>query len=291
MIIVKLIGGLGNQLFQYSFGRLLSHKNNSVLKLDTSAFYNYKLHNYSLNHFNIKESIISETERNFFFFDSPTLNITVLKHITPKFFRFSSKYIKAKDIYFHSDYLDLRGDFYLEGYWQSENFFVEIRDILLNELTVNTPITKSNSDYLDNIKATNSVSLHIRRADYLDNLKTNSVHGVCEINYYNKAVNKIFENVTDPVFFVFTDDHEWVKKELNIGCPFNLIEGNNAEFNYEDLRLMKNCKHNIIANSTFSWWGAWLNNNIDKLIIAPKQWFLTDEYSAKDILPKNFIKL
>ena len=128
--------------------------------------------------------------------------------------------------------------------------------------------------------------MHIRRADFLYNLETNSVHGVCDINYYNKAVKKIFVNVTDPVFFVFTDDHEWVKKELNIGCPFNLIEGNNAEFNYEDLRLMKNCKHNIIANRTISWWGAWLNTSENKICVRPSN-FLNPSNNI-DFWPTNW---
>jgi hypothetical protein len=137
------------------------------------------------------------------------------------------------------------------------------------------------------------VSVHIRRGDYVTNSHTNAVHGTCSLEYYENAINYISEKVKAPHFFVFSDDYKWALENFkNRSYPVTCIS-NNADKNYEDLTLMYNCKHHIIANSSFSWWGAWLNPNEDKIVIGPKQWFKSKKQSTdtKDVMPKEWVKM
>ena len=145
--------------------------------------------------------------------------------------------------------------------------------------------------FSDRIQSTESVSLHVRRADYIQNALTNKIHGTCDQDYYDRAIRYIAERVIDPHFFIFSDEPEWVKENLKIDFPMTVVDCNDASRNYEDLRLMSTCKHNIIANSSFSWWGAWLNPNPDKLVITPEQWFNDKKRNTKDLIPEQWVKM
>jgi hypothetical protein len=312
MIIVRLIGGLGNQLFQYAVGRDLALKHGVPLKLDISGFETYKLHKYSLGSYTLAATIASSEDRALFvnengevLTDLEKLNRTFIQEISPVF---------------NPRVLEAGRDTYLAGYWNSEKYFIDIRKTILSDLTVDTPPEGENAKILEKINASNSVSLHVRRGDYVNN----RVFGVCGLDYYKKAIDHIAKKVNSPTFFVFSDDYEWVKDNLKIDYPAVYVHHNNADKNYEDLRLMSACKHNIIANSTFSWWGAWLNQNEDKVVIAPKKWhmlirrqpdtlmgkikeqikrtvfklsslrqkwFGVDSYNTKDLIPKSWIKM
>jgi hypothetical protein len=149
--------------------------------------------------------------------------------------------------------------------------------------------TGQNKLTLNIINNTNSVSLHIRRGDYIKNLETYNKHGLIDLYYYYKAINYIKEHVYNPTFFIFSDDITWAKENLNIELPVYFIDFNDQTRNYEDLRLMKNCKYNIIANSSFSWWGAWLNDFSNKIVIAPKKWFNDDTINTYDLTPLDWI--
>lgn len=148
---------------------------------------------------------------------------------------------------------------------------------------------------LNKINETESISLHVRRGDYVSNLKASSEHGVCSIDYYKKAIEHIKSKIKDKkniCFFLFSDDPIWVKDNMTfINDEIVVIDFNNEEKSHEDMRLMSACKHNIIANSSFSWWGAWLNNNQEKIVVAPEKWFKVDNYDTRDLYPANFIKL
>jgi len=282
MILVKLKGGLGNQMFQYAFGRNLAFKNKTSLVLDISSYKRDKLRNYELGVFNISAHVIDKTD-------------TKLLRGLDKYQKFLSKlgighkYIIQKNKYFDRRLLNLKDNICLDGYWQCEDYFKDIRKILLKEFTVQSKPNKKNRLLLEKIKNSNSVAVHVRRTDYISNPKVNKRHGVCSPHYYSNAANRIRNRVKNLLFFIFSDDIEWCKKNLRIDKHIVFVDINNSQKGYEDLRLMKNCQHFIIANSSFSWWGAWLATNKNKIVYVPSYWFKRE--SEGDIIPKSWIRI
>ena len=280
MIIIKIKGGLGNQLFQYAVGRALALHHRLPLKLDLTIFKTYKLHRYLLDQFAIQADIATEDEiiklkgRNNVLF-SALRKAGLVKR---------KSYLKEK----RSSYFDAsvfkNDDVYLDGYWQNELYFSDIREELLRDLTAISSMSELGVVYMEGIKKSNSVSLHVRRGNYL-NLKN---FNVLDINYYMKAVEYIRKNVEKPTFYIFSDDLEWCKNSL--GFLDNCIFVDSTKTEIDDLKLMSFCKHNIIANSSFSWWGAWLNQNCKKTVIAPKGWLLNDPGSSNVIL-SDWVKM
>lgn len=292
MIVVKLIGGLGNQMFQYAFGRNLARIKQTEMKLDITGFETYKLHTYSLRHFNIKESLATKAEIS-----------QLTKHAAKKgkiwclrnyLFSDASIFVKEKrsmEFKFDSTIMTIGDTAYLNGYWQNEKYFQDIEEVIGKEFVVRDAMGDEDKAMAQSIAQTNSVSVHIRRGDYVASAKTNAVHGTCDINYYQRATKLISEKIIDPHFFVFSDDHEWVKKNIIFDFPTTYVAHNIADKNYQDLRLMSMCHHNIIANSSFSWWGAWLNVNSNKIIVAPKKWLNDSTRDASDITPKTWNRI
>ena len=280
MIITKIKGGLGNQLFQYAVGRALALHHRLPLKLDLTIFKTYKLHRYLLDQFAIKAEIATEDEiiklkgRNNVLF-SALRKAGLVKR---------KSYLKEK----RSSYFDAsvfkNDDVYLDGYWQNELYFSDIREELLRDLISISSMSDLGVVYMEGIKKSNSVSLHVRRGNYL-NLKN---FNVLDINYYMKAVEYMRKNVEKPTFYIFSDDLEWCKNSL--GFLDNCIFVDSTKTEIDDLKLMSFCKHNIIANSSFSWWGAWLNQNCKKTVIAPKGWLLNDPGSSNVIL-SDWVKM
>ncbi len=251
MIITKLTGGLGNQLFQYAYGRACAIKNKTSLKLDISWYKGRMDRSYMLEHFDIKANIATSTDI------------------------FVTKIFSRKD--------------YLVGDWQSEKYFKEFENIIRKEITPKYQLSEDNKIIIQDITAKNSVSIHLRGTDYVTGKKSD-FHGVCSEEYYNKAITKIKETVPSPYFFIFTDDIEWAENHIKLPEPYTIVS-KNKNYPWEDLVLMSSCKHNIIANSTFSWWAAWLNKNINKIVIAPKKWFNDEKIDTSDILPESWIKM
>jgi len=143
---------------------------------------------------------------------------------------------------------------------------------------------------MDKITDVESVSVHIRRGDYISNPITNQYHGSLDIGYYQNALKIMLKKINNPHFFVFSDDYEWAERNIKSDSPITYIKHNSAK-NYEDLRLMSMCKHHIIANSSFSWWGAWLASNKNKMVIGPQKWFLGKKYNDADRMPENWIRI
>jgi hypothetical protein len=143
----------------------------------------------------------------------------------------------------------------------------------------------------EQISRVNSVSLHVRRGDYVANLKVAAIHGLCSKEYYASAIKFISKKVERPHFFVFSDDINWVENNFKINYPCTYINQNFSNESYNDLRLMSLCQHNIIANSSFSWWGAWLNCNSEKIVIAPKKWFANSDKRCDDLIPEKWVRL
>jgi hypothetical protein len=282
MIIVKLTGGLGNQLFQYSAARSLGIKNATGFRLDLSEYADENsFRKYGLKHFNIVENIASAEEINAF---RKTGLKKILEKLKPYYRR---SVIKYRNYAFDKNVLDLSGDHYLNGYWQSEKYFKQIETAIRAEVTLKTPLDGAANELLKHIDSVHSVSIHVRRGDYLTN-KISKVYELCDKEYYERALEKMLEKIPSAEFFIFSDDPAWVKANLPLPSSANVVSGNNLP-EHEELFLMAACKHQIIANSSFSWWGAWLNNNPNKIIIGPKVWF---KFSQDDqgIMPESWLK-
>jgi hypothetical protein len=287
MIIVNLKGGTGNQLFQYALGRHLALKNNAVLKLDVGGLDRANIvgdiyRPFQLEQFAIAAKVATPEE------------VKSLKYpygIFSKAWRFISfKLSRDKNTSFHPHVLNKTGDFYLDGFWQSPRYFETIRETLLQELTLRAPLSETAANFAHQIKNTpNAVSLHVRRGDYTKNELVQKQFGSCSPTYYQEAISKIKQVVARPTFFVFSDDIPWVKANLALPEETVYVHGEGMR-DTEELMLMSACAHNIIANSSFSWWGAWLNQNPDKVVVAPTPWFETAPFD-KNLIPSSWTQL
>lgn len=292
MVITNLIGGLGNQMFQYAAGRALSLQHHDSLLLDISGFANYALHQgFELERiFNCTAEIATESDVR------SILSWQYLPTIRRVVSRSGMDVFRRKGLilepYFHywQGIKDVPHNCFLVGYWQSEKYFKNVASVIRHEFTFKLQLTNQNADIAEQVGKVNAVSLHVRRGDYANNPNTSATHGLCSLEYYQAAIKYITERVEQPVFFIFSDDVEWVKENLKMNFPCQYVAHNKGVESYNDMRLMSLCKHHIIANSTFSWWGAWLNSNAEKIVIAPKRWFVnTTDVSA--LIPQAWVTL
>lgn len=284
MLITQLTGGIGNQMFQYAASKAQANRLGTGLYLDKTHFQTTplgkkNLRQYELDVFNIKES-----------FKSPAF------HWVKKYLKTAKVYagfdtFKEKHVHVHQDFFDIKDNTYIEGFFQSEKYFKEFEKEIRKDLTFRTELQDDNQSLFKKIKTVNAISLHVRRGDYVSNSETNQTHGVCSLEYYQKAISKIESKVSTPYFFLFSDEPEWVQQNLKLTHPFKIVNHNEGENSFEDMRLMSNCQHHIIANSSFSWWGAWLNNNKNKIVIAPKEWFADKKHDTSDIIPNTWLKV
>ena len=299
MIVVGLMGGLGNQLFQYAAGRRLSLILDTELRLDLSFLHQRNVPGltyrpYLLDAFNIEGRPIEGEELEAFLAKGTsgwklTLNDLAMKTVGHHPFRNRRKFVE-RDRNFEPEVLALPDDRYLNGYFQSERYFQDIRGTLLKELSIKMDMDQKNREMAMRIGENVSVGIHVRRGDYYSNPNAKAVHAVDLSDYYRRAVPFIKERVGNCHFFVFSDEPEWAMDNLDLGKECTVVDVNTPEQPVQDLRLMSLCQHFIIANSSFSWWGAWLSQNPDKIIIAPKRWFL-DDRNVKDRCPEEWIRI
>jgi|SRR3989344_304300 len=296
MIVVKLIGGLGNQMFQYATGRSLALRRNAEFKMDITGYAHQAgvdtPREYALRPFNVIEKFASEAD------------IAKAKGV-PKFLQRDGYFYKRlADIIeakagrnivqrgnsFEPDVIDAGDGRYLSGYWQSEKYFTDAGDALRREFMLKDEAGTAHRPVSAEIKNSASVSLHVRRADYVTNPAAKAFHGTCSPEYYYGAAKIIIERVKNPHFFVFSDDIGWVKKNLNINQPVTYVSDSGL-IDCEELTLMSRCSHHIIANSSFSWWGAWLNPRPNKIVIAPKKWLSDPKIDTSDLIPDGWIRI
>ena len=289
MIIVRLMGGLGNQMFQYALARHLSMTNNCELKLDIAYFSKKHRRPYGLGHFNIIENFASKKEL-FLFKNINNLSKKPWSYIG-KLLEIKPGYIEEKIFGFNQSILELSGDIYLDGYWQSERFFLPIKNALLGEFSLKNNPSNEFLKLEELAKTTDSVAVHVRRGDYVSNERIFNVHGVCPPDYFRTAISEVMNRVANPQFFIFSDEIKWVKANLDLPSTSVFVSGNRSIKDHEELALMSKCRHNIISNSSFSWWGAWLNKNAEKIVIAPKKWFSDTTLDSKDIIPEQWMKI
>ena len=289
---MQLLGGLSNQMFQYAADRKIAYINNTSLKFDISCFKNYKNRKYDLGCFNIVENFATGKEiylyRRFRNRRGSGRIYRVLDKIIPYHKR---RYIIERHFHYDPDISRISGNVYLEGYWQSEKYFEDIESIIRKEFKIKHKLDSVNKKMGHQISSLLSVSIHIRRGDYVTNPVIKKFHGICSLEYYYDAIKKIAKIVKKPHFFIFSDDIKWAQGNLNISHPVTFITHNNADRHFEDLRLLSFCKHHIIANSSFSWWGAWVSTNPDKIVIAPKKWFTDVGRNTNDLIPESWHRI
>lgn len=293
MIVVHLSGGLGNQMFQYAAGRALALRRGVDLRFDVRSFKKYKLHHgYQLDLvFNCKGSIASSIDI------SRALGWRAVLPIRYTFFMASVYLFRSKNLMVESDfsylaaYEDAPRKCYLFGYWQSEKYFSELAALIRNDFVFKRPLSGENATVASAISSLNSISMHVRRGDYIKNQATLAKHGLCSLEYYQNAIDRIIQLVKEPAFFIFSDDIEWVKRNIVIDYPCKFIDQNSGADSFFDMSLMSMCKHHIIANSSFGWWGAWLASSPEQIVIAPEPWFDDATIDSGDLLPDRWIKL
>lgn len=286
MIIGQIIGGLGNQMFQYAFYKYLSLSKNCNLKLDLSLFENYKLHNgYELEDvFGIAEEVAVEDEIKVFK-SKYSLLFKIENKLFNQNFIFGTKHYKENNFFISKNIFDKNEkDFYIEGYFQTYKYIEKLEKKIFQ---FKTNLTKKEEELLKE----EVVSIHIRGGDYLTNKNDNKLFGdICTLNYYKNAISYMKTKIKNPTFLIFTNDKEYAKQLLN-GENFDIVDWNSDDNSFRDMFLMSKCKHNIIANSSFSWWGAWLNTNKSKVVLSPTKWFNDNSINQNNIIPPNWIKI
>jgi len=291
MKIVKVIGGLGNQMFQYAFFIALSKRfpNEEVL-VDCSFFDSYGLHNgLELESvFDIK--LPKASKRQLLKVRWPVKNYNMYRVIRKFFPNRKTEYIEMEEFVFDKFVFEQNGDIYFDGYWQNHLYFNDISEIISTSFIFKNILDERNEDLLQYIKREkSSISIHVRRGDYL---KSNLYKGLCDLDYYRNAIKYIINKLDNPVFFVFSNDIDWCKDnlmDLLNAFPTIFVSWNDGKNSYIDMQLMSCCKYNIIANSSFSWWAGWLNPFYDKIVIAPTKW--VNRSGSENIIPDGWIKL
>lgn len=272
MIVSKLRGGLGNQLFGYAAGRALAARLNTELFLDLDDYDIKPNREFELQHYKLEfKRYLRPRNRWRQWFKRPLMEVT-------------------EPHYHWGPILEETPDnSRIQGYWHSEKYFRHLRDNLLNEFELRSPLEGPNEDAAREIQAAPSVSLHIRRTDYLmpHILK---FHGVMPIEYFQNALRIVREKAGKVRIWIFSDDMEWARVHFS-GEPDVRFVDWNLNRPTEDLRLMSLCSHNIIVNSTFGWWGAWLNRNPKRIVVAPRNWFLDRTHDTRDVIPEDWIKI
>ena len=290
MILVRITGGLGNQMFQYAAARNLADRLRTNLKLDINEYNQWKLRRFELGKFNINAGIAGEDDMKSFLGFSRHLPALFQPYIHNFFKKKFHNIYYEKWFHFNESFFSNRDNTYLIGFWQSEKYFTEIDSLIRREFTLNKKLTKRSEAELAYIRKVNSVSVNIRRGEFVTDPNVNKRHGVIDLSYFYKAISYITAKIKDPHYFIFSDDIDWVKKYFRLKHQAaTFMDFNYPERVFEDLILGSNCKHNIITNSTFSWWVAWLNDNKNKIVIAPNKWFQVTHYNIKDLFPRSWI--
>ena len=295
-MIIHVNCGLGNQMFQYAFGQAIGMSTGINVSYDLSWFEKKNIaetgtpRKYELNVF---ETNIIEPKL-FYLLKYDLYDSSFIHRLYKKALRSTGivnlLYEQNEFMIDYSLINRINKKSYIVGYFQTEDYFIKYENSIRNMFRFRYELSENSKKYYNDILKSNSVGIHIRRGDFL---KYKSF-GTCSNEYYINAIKYILSKIDAPKFFIFSDDLNWVKEQsffnnLNI----SYVEGNIEDKSYEDMRLMSLCRHNIISNSSFSWWGSWLNNNQNKIVIAPKRWFADDNMNAKvkRLIPSSWIKL
>lgn len=290
MIKVLLTGGLGNQMFQYAAGKALSKRLNTDLALDLLYYGKATTgtqRSYELNIFDLQVNHVSSIRNKCF-----VKSLYFLRKKKEHFLKLGF-FADKRSQQFDTRFEDLKDGITLFGYFQNEKYFKDIESSLRKDFSFKKELNSASKVIAEKISNnTNAVSLHVRRGDYVTDVNV-SLFTVGDIGYYEKSISYIASQIDNPHFFVFSDDLDWVKQNIDFKShKVDFVDCNRGEHSYQDMQLMSMCQHNIIANSSFSWWGAWLNKNSQKIVVAPKQW-MTKDFDYRDFkgyVPESWIK-
>lgn len=290
MVELILTGGLGNQMFEYAAAKALALRLNTELKIDLYALNKATTgtkRDFELDIFEINEQIISKCKNRLLVKAYP-----IIEKNRNFFLKYFGYFRDGSAIVYTSDFKNLKGNIVLHGHFQNTKYFEEYEDVIRQHFRFKHQLNGLNLDLANKIQQSNSVSIHIRRGDYLTNEQAKSNFAVCSIEYYKKAIAKIVNEIENPHFYIFSEDISWAREHLPLtNLPTKFVDWNTGKDSYKDMQLMSLCKHNIIANSSFSWWAAWLNTFENRIVIAPTQWFANEERN-KDLVnfyPKSWI--
>jgi Glycosyl transferase family 11 len=290
-ILVRIEAGLGNQLFQYAAGKSLAQRVGAELLLDVSSYETDRLRSYQLANLNISARLAGR-------FRCRWENQMRRKTFAPV--RWPLRLAGSRLVFRHVPDLQqgfdgrlakMDGNIFLTGYWQSERYFADIREVLLKEFTFKDEPDAVNRQMLARIAAAKAVCVHVRRGDFVTTDIGRRRHGVCGMDYYQTAFRWLQGRFSGLEFFIFSDDPQWVAAHFPHDESTTIVAHNAGRNDAEDLRLMMHCRHFIVANSTFSWWAAWLGRAAEKIIIAPQRWYVSDELSEQDLVPESWIRL
>lgn len=291
VVVSHILGGLGNQMFQYAAGRALSLARGAPLLLDVQDFDGYGVHQgFELARvFSTAMPLVDAQQlRGLLGCQSSRLMRRIVG--LPAFSVLRARaYVLEPHFHYWAGFKQTSVPCYLQGYWQSERYFSDVAQTIRNDFEFRSPLVGKNLDLAHELKGVNAVSVHVRRGDYVSNAKALATHGLCSLEYYVKAIEYINNHVDMPIFFIFSDDLEWVKDNLVVNHAVRYVDNNHGAESYNDMRLMSMCRHHIIANSSFSWWGAWLNPDPQKIVVAPRRWFM-NQNNVSDLLPATWVR-
>lgn len=294
MIVVKLMGGLGNQMFQYAAGRSLSLRLGAELKMDRSFLDGPQTGNtprsYELGGFCIREEFADPREVAELTGRETTRSRTALLRLLQKvgLSRYRTNVLRERGFRFQPEFLSVAGNVYIEGYWQSEKYFSGVSDVIRREFSIRRPLEGRDRELAGAVEGDDSVSVHIRRGDYVQRPETMEFHGVCGEEYYKRCVDIVSQRIRDPHFVVFTDEPGWARESFRTRHRVTFVDWNAPRPGPTDLDLMCRCRHHVLANSSFSWWGAWLGMRSGNFVLAPERWFNQPEMDTADLLPASW---
>ena len=293
MPIIRLKGGLGNQMFQYAFGRALSMRRHEQLFLDASIFGNEPKidtpRHYVLGVYNIQAEMANPVITKPF----KTRGSIFMRKV-------KRRLLRLNDFAYHPSLAHSKA-LYLEGFWNNEKYFKDIADTIRHEFTLKSnlgPDAEKIASDIIKLKVEGkrkSVSIHVRRGDFISNPYASEQHNILTMDYYHRALAHLTSKISKENLkvYIFSDDIPWVKENLILaGFEVEYVSYKTAKiYDYEEIYLMSLCDHNIIANSSFSWWGAWLNRNPDKIVIAPEKWIRNPYINTNDVCPSSWIRI
>ena len=290
MNIVRITSGLGNQMFQYAFHRALK-ANDPDTKMDISEFGHRRHHNgYELERvFDIVPDHASRKECD----SLADLSKDPISEVRRRWLKIqlncTGTLIRESELggSFHPELLKMR-NCYFQGFWQTERYFLSVAEPLRREFTFQQPLDARNRRIAEDIDSCNAVSLHVRRGDYVKKRQIGTLGSICSLTYYQGAIDHVRAQVRQPRFFIFSDDSAWARENLKVDHALH-VDINTGPASFRDMQLMSLCKHNVIANSSFSWWGAWLNSHPGKLVIAPDIWI--GEERMPDVVPEGWLRI
>jgi len=289
-VIARIEGGLGNQLFQYASARSLADRLGRDLVLDLRGLQKNGDRGYMLDRYAIRATVATADDLQ----NLPAWQSSRMGRLLSRASQRCPWWVSFPVFWPESFAYDARFEriprpVYLVGYWQSEKYFAWNRGRILSDLSLVRQLEESST--LNAIRNTTSVSLHIRRGDYVTNPLAAKFHGLCDLSYYQAAVDGLVARFPELQVFAFSDDPEWVKRNLKLNVALHIMDVCSADEAHIDLELMSNCRHHVIANSSFSWWGAWRSTSPNQVVYAPQRWFADANTDTSDVIPARWIQL